>query len=471
MLLAISQRWCTVLLLALMLFALPCAQSDGGEPQVQLTAQERAYLDKLGSITFCVDPDWVPFERINEKGEHEGIAADLLRLVASRLGIKLELIRTKTWADSLALSKSGQCHLLSFLNSSPEREKWLLFTEPLFTDPNVFITRVEHPFITDPAGLINESIVFPRGTAMEELIRRDYHNLKVLLAPSESEVDAIRMVENREADLTLRSLIVAAYTIRKEGHFNLKISGQLPDYTNKLRIGVIKSEPMLRDILNKAIRSITAQERGRIVNNHVTINVQTATDYKLLVKISGIFLLLLAAAGCWVWHLHRVNDRLARLSQTDMLTQIPNRTHIDKMLLREHERARRYKHSFSIIMIDLDHFKLVNDELGHLTGDRILVAMAQIFVRSLRNFDMVGRWGGEEFLILCPETDEAAAKLVAERIRQAVKEFTFVTARVHTISAGVAMQREGETPDEFLRRADAALYSAKRDGRDCVRPI
>lgn len=121
-----------------------------------------------------------------------GIAADLLSLVSARTGIEFELVPTHDWNESLNFSKTGQCQVLSFLNQSAERSEWLIFTSPLFSDPNVFITREEHPFISDPAALENESIVFPEGTAMEGMVRERYPNLEIKLAKSENE--ALEMV-------------------------------------------------------------------------------------------------------------------------------------------------------------------------------------------------------------------------------------------------------------------------------------
>ncbi|MDP1525334.1 MAG: transporter substrate-binding domain-containing protein [Rhodocyclaceae bacterium] len=186
----------------------------------------------------CVDPDWVPFERINAQGQHEGIAADLVQLVAQRVGLKIELYPVKTWDESLAASKSGKCQIMSFLNQTPAREQWLIFTAPIFFDQNVIITREEHPYIGEPKDLTEQTIVLPRGTMVEERVRRDFPKLKVITTGSEPE--AMTHVSERKADMTVRSLIVAAYAIKKEGLFNLKISGQIPAYTNQLRIGVLK---------------------------------------------------------------------------------------------------------------------------------------------------------------------------------------------------------------------------------------
>jgi len=446
--------------------ALVAAFLPAASEAAPLTPEERRYVETHKSITLCVDPDWVPFEIINEKGEHEGIAADLLRLVAERTGLALTLVPTKDWDQSLAASEQGKCQILSFLNKTPHREEWLIFTEPIFNDSSVFITREEHPFIDDPASLSNETIVFPSGTAMEERVRAQFPNLAVRTTGSENE--AMDMVSERKADMTMRSLIIAAYTIKKEGLFNLKIAGRLPDYANTLRVGVIKSEPVLRDILDKGIGTITPQERGQIVNKHVSINVQAAVDHVLIAQISAVFAALAIFGFSWNYKLKKYNAELQRLSHTDLLTDLPNRRKVLAQFESELERARRHGRPFSIIMLDIDHFKNVNDAFGHLVGDKFLISFARVVKESLRGDDLVGRWGGEEFLVLCPGTPPEEARRLAQRIREAVKSHDFETARVHTVSAGVAASDKDENVDSLLQKADNALYQAKNNGRDCV---
>lgn len=429
---------------------------------------ERQNIRNLGPITFCVDPDWAPYEIINDNGVHEGIAADLLRLAAVRAGVSLSLVKTKDWDESIAASKAGRCEILSFLNKTPKRDEWLVFTEPVFIDTNVIITREEHPFVVDLANVTDETIVLPKGTSIEERVRRDFPNLSILT--TESEADAFAMVSDRRADMTLRSLTVAVYTIKKDGWFNLKISGQVPGYENQLRIGVRKSNAMIADILNNGIATITPAERSQIANKHVSINVQTATDYDLVKKIVFLFSVVLITSLFWGAKLKKANKKLEVQSITDHLTGLSNRADLNHRLIKEIERSKRYKRAFSVIIMDLDHFKKVNDNFGHLMGDKILVAFARIAKANTRTLDTVGRWGGEEFLILCPETGMDHATILANRICNAVRTHPFESSRTHTISAGVATLRTDDTIDTLLHRADDALYQAKNSGRDraCV---
>lgn len=152
-----------------------------------------------------------------------GIAADLLRLVAERAGLRLRILPTVDWEASLAASRAGRCQLLSFLNQTAERDAWLLFTEPLFNDVNVLISREEYPPVRDLAALVGARVALPSGTSIEERLRRQYPELQIV--HTQNEAQALSLVNQREAELTMRSLTVAAYTIKQEGWFNLKIAG------------------------------------------------------------------------------------------------------------------------------------------------------------------------------------------------------------------------------------------------------
>ncbi len=437
--------------------------------RVELTNAEKKLVEAEGELRLCVDPDWRPFEEIDEHGTHQGIAADLLRLISERTGIGFTLVPTANWEESLAFSRTGKCEALSFLNETPKRKEWLSFSRPLFTDVNVFITREEHPFISDPAELVNETLALPKGTAMEEFIRRDYPNLRIVTV--DSEADALLLVTDRKVDMTLRSLIVAAHTIKSEGWFNLKISGQLPAFTNKLRVGVTKNKGHLLAVLDKGIESINAQDRGAILNKHISINVQTVTDYSLLYKISSFFLGGGAIVGFWLWQLKKHNRELQRISQTDTLTGLANRAHLNALLAYEHARTKRYSHPLSVIIIDLDFFKKVNDEWGHLTGDAVLREFGGLLESGIRDSDFAGRWGGEELLIICPVTDTDSATAVAARLVALTADHQFPTPQRQTISAGIATLSPGETLDELLSRADEALYHAKKSGRNRAHAI
>jgi diguanylate cyclase (GGDEF) domain len=164
---------------------------------------------------------------------------------------------------------------------------------------------------------------------------------------------------------------------------------------------------------------------------------------------------------------------LENLSITDALTGIANRRHFEWRLSEEIERARRYKYPLSALMLDLDHFKQVNDNYGHQIGDIVLQQVAQRLRRILRRTDFLARYGGEEFIVLAPQTPADRALILAERLRQVIAESPIPVAdnlQIHiTISIGVAVfPNHAQNESELIGAADAALYKAKQMGRNRV---
>lgn len=153
----------------------------------------------------------------------------------------------------------------------------------------------------------------------------------------------------------------------------------------------------------------------------------------------------------------------------DQLTGLYNRHKIESFMAQEVSRCARYGSSFSLIIFDLDHFKSINDRFGHNEGDAVLTDVSFLVNDGIRESEIAGRWGGEEFLIILPETQLEGAVPVAERLRMSVESYRFSIPETVTISVGVATLRPGDTPHELIQRADAALYSAKESGRNCVK--
>jgi diguanylate cyclase (GGDEF)-like protein len=168
----------------------------------------------------------------------------------------------------------------------------------------------------------------------------------------------------------------------------------------------------------------------------------------------------------------RLFQQAHHLSVTDGLTGLNNRRHFFDLAKVEYERVQRYERPLSVVMIDIDQFKILNDTYGHLVGDAVLREIARRIQETVRTIDIVARYGGEEFVVLMPETDLAEAVLVAERVRRSVAESPVVVERVTvstTISLGVAeIGDQCAGFDEVLKCSDKALYAAKATGRNRV---
>jgi diguanylate cyclase (GGDEF)-like protein len=187
--------------------------------------------------------------------------------------------------------------------------------------------------------------------------------------------------------------------------------------------------------------------------------------------INFLYLMLLSVFG-------RLNERYVRnsvvaetmqyLALTDTLTGLPNRRALGRQIERELARARRYNRPLAIALLDVDHFKLINDTHGHDVGDRVLREIGRTAREELRDTDVLGRWGGEEFLLIAPETTLPQGRALAERVRSRLSETRILDRLRVTVSIGVAGVSGDEGLKDVLRRADDALYQAKAQGRDQV---
>lgn len=170
-------------------------------------------------------------------------------------------------------------------------------------------------------------------------------------------------------------------------------------------------------------------------------------------------------------------DEIGKLASHDDLTKLYNRRYMMDAIKFEKSRADRISSTFSLCLLDLDHFKTINDRYGHLAGDRVLMAFSERIKGTLRSMDVVdqldserffGRYGGEEFIVLLPDTSLSGALRCAERIRQVTEEAPFDEVFKVTLSGGVSEYQPGETIEDTLRRADGALYQAKHLGRNRI---
>ncbi len=171
--------------------------------------------------------------------------------------------------------------------------------------------------------------------------------------------------------------------------------------------------------------------------------------------------------------LKRTNEQLIELSIRDVLTGVFNRRHFMELLEKEFDRTQRYGSKLAFLMIDLDHFKSINDNYGHITGDMVLAEVAKIFLKGLRKNDVVGRYGGEEFAMILPGNDLNGAKIVAERYRSAIENLNIRTSSATikltvTIGCSFAPHPRIKNINDLINSADDALYRGKRLGRNRV---
>ena len=421
--------------------------------EILLTTQELAYRNQAQEIRMCVDPDWPPFEGIDSQGRHIGIAADLVQLAAQRTGLHISLYPTRNWEESLAASKNGRCKLMSFLNQSAEREAWLTFTRPILVDRNIIVTREEHPFVADLGDLSEKTIVLPNGTMVEERVRRDFPRLKVITTNSEAE--AMTYVAERKADLTVRSMIVTAHAIRQQGLFHLKIAGQVPAYVNQLRIGIVKSEPILRDILDKGVASITIEEREAIVNKHVPVLIQQPESNRIHWFAIFIAIALLSLSVFWYRRAMALQRLLIQHTAEEGSSVLLPSNMIQERLETECLRAQRYGLSLSVIIIEFRAPESMRKSLNPDTG--FLTSLAARVNEQTREVDSLGRLTDRKWLLVCPHSGHKEILDLAGRLQEMLQCQTDVVEKEWRIWLGIGTYQLGDRSSEVIQRTEINL--------------
>ena len=166
--------------------------------------------------------------------------------------------------------------------------------------------------------------------------------------------------------------------------------------------------------------------------------------------------------------IERINQELQKQADRDELTGLFNRRKINLILRELNKRALRYQKDYAVILLDIDYFKNINDSFGHATGDRVLKSIASILQNNVRDVDSCGRWGGEEFMVICPDSDCGGAEPLAERLRQAIGNCNFYEGQRVTASFGIACHSNHDTLINLLNAVDMLLYEAKAKGRNQV---
>ena len=435
---------------------------------LQFTAEESHYLSEKKEILMCIDPNWLPYEKI-ENGQHIGMTKDYMDIFSSRLGIPISLVATSTWSESLEYARTRKCDIFSLAMATPEREKYMNFTQPYLSIPLVVATRIDQLFIVNFYDVKNKKLGIVKGYAFAELLKIKYPDLQIIEVESIDE--GLDKVSKGKLFGFIGSLSSIGYVIQREYIGELKIAGKF-DEKWELGVGVRNDDPLMLAVFKRVIDSVDYAEKQKIMNKWLSVKYDHGTDYSLIWKILAVVSIVVLILLYHQMILRKYNKELEALAVTDKLTGLYNRFKLDETIEQSLDNYNRYEHKFFILMLDLDFFKSVNDLHGHQIGDQILIKVASILKATLRKTDIIGRWGGEEFLIIVPAAaNEIVGVEVAEKIRKSFLASQELQKYAVTASIGVAEVNHSDNFNSIVKRADDALYKAKNNGRNRVEKI
>lgn len=274
---------------------------------IKFSTKEEAYLVEKKTITMCVNPDWYPYEKINEQEKYEGLAAEAMQLIAQKIGKPFTLLHTKTWQETLENAKAGKCDIVPFLEPTTDRKVFLNFTSPIYDEPEVIIVKNDVSYLGGLKALKGKTVGVFKGSRTAGIIRNDYSEINVV--DVENYTKAIRMVAGGELDAAINPLVGAAYLIAKERLFDIKIIGDT-GLKKSYAIGVNKNDAMLQGIMEKAVHSLTDDEVEKISNKWLSVRMEKGVDYSLIWKILVGVALLLIGGAYWNRKLSYVNMQL-----------------------------------------------------------------------------------------------------------------------------------------------------------------
>ncbi|MCC2606742.1 diguanylate cyclase [Planctobacterium marinum] len=440
------------------------------------------------NLTYCVDTDWLPYEGLRD-GRHTGMSRNYLDLISAHSGINFSLLKTASWLDSLQLLKSGRCDATPFLNVTPNRSEFLTFSDIIFKAPNVIITHSEGTPIPNLAMIENEKVGVVKGYRQHEYITTRFPDVPIYEVPSE--LAGIRLLAAGDIDVMVGSMHTILEHIQTNGLHDLRITGWM-GLDDELRLGLSKSKSVHLPAINAAIKQITAQQHNEIYRRWNNVKIIREVDFWLMAKIILPIVVLLIILG--IRHsivvryrdriqqknnaleslqsaLKKKNDKLHYLSTHDPLTDLFNRVQITIEAEEHIKRKKRGINDCALVFIDIDDFKHLNDHYGHNIGDAVLEQFANILKKCARETDIIGRWGGDEFVVLCPGALKTEAENFAQRLQKELEDTIFSQGVSVSCSIGLSEVLKSDTIDNWLERADNAMYQAKSSGKCCIKAV
>lgn len=426
---------------------------------IKLSQKEADFL-KNTTVKVISSNTWAPINMFDNDEELSGIAIDFWELIKQRANIKSETKIVKKWNDVLDAIKEKQADITLGTTYDQNKKEYANFSTPYISFPIAFATLFDRRFIPDGSFLEGQKVAVGENYSSYIIMKKTYPKINFIQVKNTEE--ALKLLSAGEVDAAVDVLPVIAHLMSINGYSNLKIAGTSK---NNIEISFMtrKDYSELIQIINRHIALLTPEDKNEIIRKWLTVKFDKRyIDRNLLINII-IGILALIIIFIYRYRSNSIHkEQLEFLSNTDSLTGLKNRRKIDKILNEEIKNKK-----FSVILIDIDNFKLINDDFGHLAGDEILINIAEILKYNVNANDIIGRWGGEEFLIICKNTTIDEAENLARRLKSLIENADFKIKKI-TASFGVSVARNDLELKDILAKADKALYRAKENGRNQV---
>lgn len=444
------------------------------EGDIYLTLDEKKYITE-NEIKIITTDNWAPFNLRDEDGDVHGIAIDYWSLIQQKTGLRSQIKSTSDWMNVIDGIKDKTADLTISTSATEDRKEFAIFSDPYALFPIAIATKNDKGFIAYGADLEGKTVAVGNNFSAHKILKQHFPDINFI--PVKNTIEALQYVSHGKAFAAVDVLPVLTHKIGELGYSDLKISGTT-EFNLDIRVMARKDLTQLISIINKGINAISDDEKKSIFNKWVAVKIEARQDYSLVWKISIPLLLVLAVILYWNRVLkHEIKRRveaenkLRIVATTDVLTGVPNRYRMENELDKMLQLYARYERPFTIIFLDLDDFKIINDTYGHEAGDVTLIEFAALVKSCLRESDYFGRWGGEEFLIIMPEATLQKAIKLSSKLLEMIANHKFSKINQLTSSIGIAEVVENDHLKSILNRADMRLYRAKELGKNRIESL
>ncbi len=403
----------------------------------------------------------IPFSfRLNNK--LTGIEIDIWNLISKKIS-KEPLIKEIS-VNNMYYPSQNSVNVQFVYGSEKKETKGYLLSEAIAQIPIVLITTDNKNLITSLSNLKHVQIGVLKNLDIISTLQKEYKNIEFI--PIENTEVGIYKLEKNQIFGLIDNLYTISHNINKD-YSNVKINSLL-DYELNLYLQVLQKDSAFMNIINNAINRFTKEDIDAILNNYQFILYSEQADYYLIFKIVLPLMLLLVLFVYYnikmreeIEKRKKIELQLSELANRDFLTKIFNRRKIEEILEIELDRVERYENNLSVIFFDINDFKYINDTFGHIMGDEVLIKIADLLSHNIRITDSIGRWGGDEFLIILPQTTLSQCENIILDFEEQINLIEFNDGLKISCSFGVADYKEGDDLDSLLKRADESMYCKK----------
>ena len=432
---------------------------------ILLNEKQLEYLEN-NKFTLLIENNKVPFSFKNTN-EIIGIEIDFWKLISNKLSKPFNIEEMlKNEFLNIFTSSIKTKFIYSF--EKKHSNKYLL-SNSIAQIPIALATKDKVNYISDLSSLKSISIGVLKDLDLISTLKKDYPEINFIEITSIE--DGMRKIKENKLFALIDNLYTLSHKIEEFKIDELKINNTLK-YKIDMYLETDRKHEEFIKIINNAIFTLTEKEKSTILNNYQLILYHKNIDLFYVLKFIIPLVILLTIFAFLNYRLKneikrrkQIEIKLSNFANNDSLTNIYNRRKIEELCENELKRSERYENELSLIFFDINDFKIINDRLGHHKGDEVLIKIANIISQNIRSSDYFGRWGGDEFLIVLPQTNISKTKNIIETLENKLKDSDFNLDKNMKISCsfGFAEYEKNDTLDSLLRKADDSMYKIKND--------